>query len=344
MSLGSLAEPGATARPAKQKRFFSVVIPLYNKEQSISIALTSVLNQTHEAFEIVVIDDGSTDRSASVVAAVRDHRIRLVRQPNGGVSVARNAGVRHARADYIAFLDADDYWQPDFLETIDRLIDMNPAAGLFGTAVEIEQEDGQIVRRKLEPGAAAMPPGQLHHYFRAAAFGGGPPIGASSVCISRKAFEAVGGFKPGVTIGEDHDMFARLALRYPVMFTPEPKAVYRTAGENRALRGKVPLTPWVFHDELERLIASGELPAEIANDVIEHAASEDFFIAIANRMNPDGMAVLSFLRGIKTKAFWRKKLLVELFVCLPFPVRKAVVAARRNLRMLIGRAAVRRHA
>ena len=317
----------AIAAPGKEKRFFSVVIPLYNKEKSITIALNSVLSQTHEAFEVVVIDDGSTDQSASVVAAVRDDRVRLIRQPNAGVSVARNAGVKHALSDYIAFIDADDYWQPDFLETIDGLIEMNPGAGVFATAVDVEREDGRIVRAKLEPGVAAMPPGQLQHYFRAATLCLEPPFNSSSVCISRAAFGGVGGFKPGVKIGEDQDMWARLALRYPVMFTPEPKVVYRYTAENRAIGGALPLTPWVFHEEVSRLLASGGLPPDIANDVIEHVARIDLCTAAANLLNPDSKAVLSFLQGLNTKAFPRKKLLIALFMWLPFPLRKAIVAA-----------------
>lgn len=339
MPFSSFTDSTTTARQIRQKRFFSVVIPLYNKEQSIGIALNSVLSQTHETFEVVVIDDGSTDASASTVAAARDKRVRLIRQTNAGVSAARNSGVKHARSDYIAFLDADDYWQPDFLATIDRLVDMNPTAGLFATAFEAEQQDGQIVKPKLEARVAAMAPGQLQNYFRAAAFGHGLPFHSSSICVFRPAFEAVGGFKHGVKYGEDLDLFARLALRYPVMFTPQPKIIYRCTAENRALASGLPLTPWVFHEEARRVLACGSLPPNIARDVIEHVAAVDLYAARTNLLNPDRKAVLRFLRGIKTRSLVGAKLAIALFMLLPLPLRKTIFAARRKLRTLANGAA-----
>ncbi len=99
-----------------QKSFFSVVIPLYNKERYITKTLESVLNQTFDNFEIIVVDDGSTDKSYKIVEAIKDHRIRLVGQENAGPSKARNRGIKEANGKYIAFLDADDLWMPEKLQ------------------------------------------------------------------------------------------------------------------------------------------------------------------------------------------------------------------------------------
>src|SRR5437868_13381911 len=107
---------------------FSVVIPLYNKEGQIARAIDSVLAQTLQDFEIVVVDDGSKDRGPDIVAAYGDPRIRLHRQPNGGVSVARNQGVLLATAPTIAFLDGDDAWYPHHLEALWDLRQAYPAA------------------------------------------------------------------------------------------------------------------------------------------------------------------------------------------------------------------------
>ena len=111
----------------------SVVIPLYNKEKSIAHTLKCVLNQTYRDFEVVVVDDGSKDNSAAVVEQFEDKRIRLVRQKNGGVSAARNRGIAEARGEYVAFLDADDVWKQNHLESITNLIHQFPKSKAWAT-------------------------------------------------------------------------------------------------------------------------------------------------------------------------------------------------------------------
>jgi len=122
----------------------TVIIPLFNKEKYITRALSSVLKQTMQDFEIIVVDDGSTDRGAQKVRMMEDHRIKLMQQPNRGVSAARNVGVQEAKTDIVAFLDADDEWTSEFLETILHLRDVYPGAGLYATAYEIVSPNGKI--------------------------------------------------------------------------------------------------------------------------------------------------------------------------------------------------------
>ena len=102
-------------------RMISVVIPVFNKADTLDRALKSVLRQTYQKFEILVINDGSTDESVDVIGRFQDARIRLIEQPNSGVSVARNRGVESATYDLIAFLDADDEWLPELLERLLQL-------------------------------------------------------------------------------------------------------------------------------------------------------------------------------------------------------------------------------
>lgn len=100
----------------------SVVIPLYNKEKQIAKTLQTVLDQTCQDFEIVIVNDGSTDGSVGEIKKITDSRIRLINQKNGGVSAARNRGIEEAKGEHIAFLDADDMWNRDYLKTINYLI------------------------------------------------------------------------------------------------------------------------------------------------------------------------------------------------------------------------------
>ena len=110
---------------------FSVVIPLYNKRRYVRDTLQSVLAQSYPRFEIIVVDDGSTDESVEIVKSINDNRIRVIEQRNSGVSVARNRGVWEAKERYVAFLDADDWWHPDYLQRMVRLIEECPKAGLY---------------------------------------------------------------------------------------------------------------------------------------------------------------------------------------------------------------------
>ena len=106
--------------------FVSVVIPLCNKESYIRRALNSIVNQSFQDFEVIIVDDGSTDKGAEVVRGFDDPRIRLIQQENSGTFTARNRGIKAARGDLIAFLDADDEWKPEHLEVLLRLQEKYP--------------------------------------------------------------------------------------------------------------------------------------------------------------------------------------------------------------------------
>ena len=117
---------------------FSVIIPLYNKENYILNALESVFLQSFSDFELIVVNDCSTDRSLEIVQTCKDPRIKIIEhQKNKGLSASRNTGIKAAKANYMAFLDADDEWKPQFLEKIDFLISEYPSASLFATNYEV---------------------------------------------------------------------------------------------------------------------------------------------------------------------------------------------------------------
>ena len=210
---------------------FSVIIPLYNKGPYIARALNSVLKQTIQDFEIVVVDDGSTDEGVRVVREYKDQRIRLIQQENHGVSAARNRGIREARAELIAFLDADDEWLPGFLTTILRLKENYPEAGLFVTAY---CKQGTNTKHFMKNKAISPKPweGIIPRFFNTALYG--DFIISSSVCIPKKIFNHIGMFREDVWWSEDWEMWSRIALYYTVAFSWDYGSIYHYDVENRA--------------------------------------------------------------------------------------------------------------
>ncbi|WP_162878654.1 glycosyltransferase family 2 protein [Peribacillus butanolivorans] len=210
---------------------FTVVIPLYNKEKHIIRAIKSVLQQTHNDFEIIVVNDGSIDSSVEQVKKIGDSKIKLIQQKNAGVSAARNNGINNANFNYIAFLDADDTWEPDFLETINKLINSYPMAGAYATSYRFVKENGKVV-----PARDSIffngKTGGIVDYFKESLKT--PLISASSVVIPKSVFENLGGFPIGITRGEDLDMWCRIALNYEVVFSNSICANYFQNAENRA--------------------------------------------------------------------------------------------------------------
>ena len=122
--------------------YFSIIIPLYNKESYIQRAIKSVLLQTYQDFELIIVDDGSTDGSFEAASAIQDPRIHIVRQENRGVSAARNRGVSEAKYDWVAFLDADDEWLPEFLEMMNDLHTQFATCGLLASGFLKERDTG----------------------------------------------------------------------------------------------------------------------------------------------------------------------------------------------------------
>ena len=200
---------------------FSVVIPLYNKAPYVRKALESVFGQTYRDFELVVVDDGSTDNSLNVAKEVLDisgidHQ--LIHQNNAGVSTARNNGVAASHGDYICFLDADDWWAPSFLERMDWLIKEYPDAGIYGV-------NYYIISRGRQRIALHIPSTGYVNYcdcYRKLQM----PLTSISVAIPVEVFRSMGGFKPHLKLGEDFDLWIRIALTKKVAYLDEPLAYY----------------------------------------------------------------------------------------------------------------------
>lgn len=234
----------------------SVIIPLYNKENEVSRAIKSVLSQTFVDFEVIVVNDGSTDKGPDIVKSISDPRIRIIDQPNAGVSAARNRGIFEAQAGLIAFLDADDEWEPDFLETIMRLRDKFPSCEVFATNYSFHRANDYRRRTIIRGLPLGFKEGILTDYFKIAAQSD-PPLCSSAVVVTIKAIEAVGGFPIGVIAGEDLLTWARLAVKYVIAYHIEPKAYFYETGPAIAPRRK-PQIPDIVGEELKKLPSSPE--------------------------------------------------------------------------------------
>jgi len=202
----------------------SVIIPLFNKKDTIIKALESIFNQTVQPLEIIVVNDGSTDGSVELVEQVKHPLTRLINQKNAGVSIARNRGINEAKGDWIAFLDADDFWDNDFLETINKLSNKYPSASVLITKYRYFCNE-TITLPEINFDSTD---GILKDYFRTAA-GGSPPIWTGAVCVKKKALTEIGYFPIEVKIGEDLLTWARLSLNCEIAYSSEAKSNYLLA-------------------------------------------------------------------------------------------------------------------
>lgn len=197
---------------------FSVVIPLYNKEKTIENTILSVLEQDYSNFEVVIVDDGSTDKSLEVAKSFQDKRIRVYSNKHKGVSVARNFAVAKSNFEYIAFLDADDCWEPQYLSSMIELINKYPNCALYGSAYHvIKSKDKEVIGNTIKEGMIT------NYFFERLQ----QRIMRTSATIVRKdIFNCVGGFPVGMVGGEDEYTWTKIALRDKIAFTPKVLATY----------------------------------------------------------------------------------------------------------------------
>lgn len=223
----------------------SVVIPLYNGEKYILRSVNSVLAQTYREFEIVIVDDGSSDHGAQLAASLNHPQIRIIRQENQGVSAARNTGIRAARYDLIAFLDADDEWLPTHLEEINKLQAAFPQCSVFGTSYYIQR--GNEPRTTPNIYKCPTKPSVLTNYFEVAS-GTDFPMQTSAYAVRKEAILAMSGYPTGIPSGEDILTMARLQTVCDFAYSPLPSSVYYLTSD--ATKSKRPI---VWNDPLDQM-------------------------------------------------------------------------------------------
>lgn len=219
-----------TTRPPR----VSVVIPAFNSAAYIGCALRSVLEQTYRDYEVIVVDDGSTDDTKTVVSGLLGP-IRYLSQRNQGPAAARNAGVAAAAGELICFLDADDSWLPEKLAIQTRFMDQHPAVGLLFADAEEYDEQGvhcaSLVSTSDGTGEFAAGSASIPQAFRKLLEANFIPT--STVMIRRACFDETGVFDVTLKGPEDRDMWTRIAARFPIAFVPA------VLGRKRALPSSV---------------------------------------------------------------------------------------------------------
>jgi glycosyltransferase involved in cell wall biosynthesis len=234
---------------------FSIVIPLYNKAAYIEKAVLSVLNQSCKEFQLIVVDDGSQDNGLGIVnMLIATHTSpsggwRVITQENQGVSIARNNGVKVAKYDYIAFLDADDWWEPTFLEEMKNLIGEFPDAGIYGCSY-FKVKNGMTTQVGI--GVESGFERGLINYFKVYARTMAMPLTSITVVIPKRIFEYEKGFKANLKFGEDFNLWVHIAAKYSVVLLNKPLAYYNqdVVIQNRAAGGQLyePTEHFIFED------------------------------------------------------------------------------------------------
>jgi glycosyltransferase involved in cell wall biosynthesis len=197
----------------------SVIIPVYNAEKTIRETINSVLNQTLSDFELIVINDGSTDSTLEIIQSTQDHRLKVFSYPNAGLPVSRNRGFYHSVGEFIAFLDADDLWTADKLEAQLIALRTNPKAAVAYSWTDLIDESGQFLRECCH----ITENGDVYAKLLLTCF----VASGSNPLIRRQAFVEVGGFDESIAASQDFDLYLRLAARYHYAAVPSPQVLYR---------------------------------------------------------------------------------------------------------------------
>jgi glycosyltransferase involved in cell wall biosynthesis len=294
----------------------SVIIPTYNREKYIVDTINSVLNQTFSDYEIIVVDDGSTDGTERVIREQFPDKISYLSKPNGGPASARNMGMRIATGEYIAFLDSDDLWLPEKLEIQIRYMDSNPKCGLIGSwALTFRGTDSS----KIEDVALACPETvpTLQRLLLVNC------ILLSTVMARASCIEKAGGFDNSLFVLEDYDLWIRLAMHYELANLPRVLARYRLHAGNiygGASARKVAEDGFKVTDLIQK-----KFP-----DLIPKAFGDmKSFYALRYRVAGDN---ISLFEDPSTKAYYYLKalriskmdimLIIKLLVCYAMRIRK----------------------
>jgi len=307
---------------------FSVIIPLYNKEEFILRTVQSVLNQSYQNFEIVVVDDGSSDNGVEKLLELKNNKIRIVEQENAGVSAARNRGIKEAKYEYCAFLDADDEWKPNFLGTIVKLIESYPKAKAFCTAYVMQVGDS-ITRLNFVPFKHKNNDGMISNYFYSR-IKGDSLISTSSACVEKNVLIELGGFVVGEKLGEDQDLWIKIALKYEIAFSHNEEAIYNIGLPGSACKVNLPNEEIIYIKTLQFLLKNNKIPQNLITDVQLFIVKELINISRINILNNNAIEGRNIILRIPYKGFFMKKIFWLIASYIPFKVFEKIKSIINN--------------
>lgn len=233
------------------KPLFSVIVPTYNRAEFICGCIDSVLSQTFKSFELVVIDDGSTDATQKLISEYDCDKIKYVKRNHSGVSTARNTGIANSSGSYLCFLDSDDRWDETKLEKTANYISKFPDIHVFHTD-EIWFKNGKILNQKKKH---ARPSGSVFHLCLPLCC-----LGMSTSVVKKELFDDIGVFDTALLACEDYDLWLRVCCKYEVMLIPEPLTV-KNGGRDDQLSNQPGLDKYRVY-AIEKLLKSGRLNEE----------------------------------------------------------------------------------
>lgn len=259
---------------------------------------------------MLVVDGGSNDKGPAIVKnfANMDPRFRLLQQEGTGVSEARNQGIHASKSELVAFLDADDEWMPNYLETILMLNKNYPLAGLYATSVKTEFTDNILMELDEELRRLVPDEGLLLNYFKVYKKGHSL-FGTSSVTIPRRIFSEIGGFQAGFWWGEDVDMWGRIALKYPIAYSSQACSIYYHNVVNSATERRKPVETHPFVKTAKEALKLGEVPHDMIYDLDEYVKYIEMFTAKHNIKAGDKSLAFNLLVRNDIKPAYKKKLL-----------------------------------
>lgn len=304
---------------------FSVVVPLFNKAEFVVDTVKSILAQEIVDLEVIVIDDGSTDDGAYRLTSITDPRLKVLTQSNGGVSVARNAGIAHARGKFISFLDADDLWSPDHLSRVEELINSDPNAIAWATSYsELGQARGARAFMRKSPCAAIISRRYDQHDFMAA-WSRFPFFCTGSITMRASTLQAMQPcFPPGERVGEDQDLWFRLSALGPIRFLSVRTTVFYRRNVSDSLTSANVMAPLPTFLRLARCAC--QMPPREKRAARHLYGVHLLHVAWTNCLAGRRMAALRFLVQVNPTVRW--SYWGRIFICALLPV--SVVRAALN--------------